>query len=157
MRWCRSQKPAKSAASIFPVATGCHRARAKYNAGYAFWFGVLFPTLRPGREEIRHSRHPMRLVNCGTTACEARFHHKTRAMPQFPGKYRYPWPSLIRQPASRSQNLPRSIIPRRVGSPDLRLRRMSVYHPACSMNWLEMAGCLRLNALIAERFGTEKG
>jgi hypothetical protein len=28
MRWCRSQKPAKSAASIFPVAAGCHPARA---------------------------------------------------------------------------------------------------------------------------------
>src|SRR4029079_17844160 len=32
MRWCRSQKPAKSAASVFPVATGCHRARAQLNA-----------------------------------------------------------------------------------------------------------------------------
>ena len=32
MRWCRSQKPAKSAASIFPVAAGCHPARADINA-----------------------------------------------------------------------------------------------------------------------------
>jgi len=32
MRWCRSQKPAKSTASIFPVVTGCHRARAICNA-----------------------------------------------------------------------------------------------------------------------------
>jgi hypothetical protein len=26
MRWCRSQKPAKSTASAFPVAAGCHPA-----------------------------------------------------------------------------------------------------------------------------------
>jgi hypothetical protein len=26
MRWCRSQKPAKSATSVFPVAAGCHPA-----------------------------------------------------------------------------------------------------------------------------------
>src|SRR5512143_2917896 len=43
MRWCRSQKPAKSAASVFPIATGCHRARAKYNAEYTFWFSVQKP------------------------------------------------------------------------------------------------------------------
>jgi hypothetical protein len=38
MRWCRSQKPAKSATSIFPVAAGCHRARAKLNAEQDFLF-----------------------------------------------------------------------------------------------------------------------
>jgi hypothetical protein len=32
MRWCRSKKPAKSAASIFSVAAGCHPSRAKTNA-----------------------------------------------------------------------------------------------------------------------------
>jgi hypothetical protein len=32
MRWCRSQKPAKSTASIFPVLAGCHLARAICNA-----------------------------------------------------------------------------------------------------------------------------
>ncbi len=32
MRWCRSQKPAKEAASIVPVAGGCHPAHAKGNA-----------------------------------------------------------------------------------------------------------------------------
>ena len=32
MRRCRSQKPAKSTASIFPVVAGCHRARAICNA-----------------------------------------------------------------------------------------------------------------------------
>jgi hypothetical protein len=26
MRWCRSQKPAKSTASAFPVVAGCHPA-----------------------------------------------------------------------------------------------------------------------------------
>jgi hypothetical protein len=40
MRWCRSEKPAKSAASIFPVTAGCHRTRANDNARCTFWFGV---------------------------------------------------------------------------------------------------------------------
>src|ERR1044072_3761414 len=26
MRWCRSQKPAKSTASVFPIVAGCHPA-----------------------------------------------------------------------------------------------------------------------------------
>jgi hypothetical protein len=26
MRWCRSQKPAKSTASVFSIVTGCHPA-----------------------------------------------------------------------------------------------------------------------------------
>src|SRR5207342_810335 len=33
MRWCRSQKPAKSTTSVFPIATGCHPARTPENAG----------------------------------------------------------------------------------------------------------------------------
>jgi hypothetical protein len=33
MRWCRSQTPAKEAASIIPVAAGCHPAHARDNAG----------------------------------------------------------------------------------------------------------------------------
>jgi len=42
-----------------------------------------------GREEIRLSRHSIKLVNCGRTVRGAGFPYKTRAMPQFPGKYRY--------------------------------------------------------------------
>jgi hypothetical protein len=38
MRWCRSQKPAKSAASIFPVVAGCHPVRAWGNAKVAYEF-----------------------------------------------------------------------------------------------------------------------
>jgi hypothetical protein len=56
MRWCRSQKPAKSAASVFPIATGCHRARAKYNAEYTFWFSVQ--TCRRRRSFDRQTQIP---------------------------------------------------------------------------------------------------
>jgi hypothetical protein len=38
MRCCRSQKPAKSTASVFPITAGCHPARAKENAGAQAWF-----------------------------------------------------------------------------------------------------------------------
>jgi Protein of unknown function (DUF3309) len=31
MRWCRSQKPAKSTASVFPIAAGCHPAVPSHN------------------------------------------------------------------------------------------------------------------------------
>jgi len=41
MRCCRSQKPAKSTASIFPVAAGCHPARAEGKRGDTI-FGSKF-------------------------------------------------------------------------------------------------------------------
>jgi site-specific recombinase XerD len=47
MRWCRSQKPAKSAASIIPIGAGCHPARATGNVKLAEWFHRFCVPQRP--------------------------------------------------------------------------------------------------------------
>jgi hypothetical protein len=43
MRWCRSQKPAKSAASVISVSAGCHPARGVQGNAVA---ELAFPEFR---------------------------------------------------------------------------------------------------------------
>jgi hypothetical protein len=66
-------------------------------------------TARAGQEKTGLSHHSIQLVNCGTTALPVRCGHKTRAMPQFPGKHRYPWRSLILKPASSENSVPKPV------------------------------------------------
>jgi len=73
MRCCRSQKPAKSTASVFPIAAGCHPARARENARPRRGFlGAIAAAPEPSAISAgRHALEQLWIVDNGSGAAAA--------------------------------------------------------------------------------------